>query len=90
MRYRVILTLALALGVCVGAAGTVGADANPFNKGDKTKKKRRKGRPKRGKAPRVGDVAPMFELKMLGGEKRVDLKSFQGKRPVILFFGSYT
>jgi len=89
MRYRVLLTLALALGVCFGATSSVGADANPFN-GDKTKKKQRKGRSGRGKAPRVGDAAPTFKLKMLDGKKQVDLKSFRGKRPVILFFGSYT
>ncbi len=89
MRYRLMWILALALGVCFGAAAPVGANANPF-KGDKAKKKQRKGKSKRGKAPRVGDVAPTFELKMLDGKKQVDLKSFQGKRPVILFFGSYT
>jgi peroxiredoxin len=89
MRYRVMLTLALALGLCFGSAGPVGADANPF-KGDKAKKKQRKGKPGRGKAPRVGDMAPTFKLKMLDGKKRVALKSFRGKRPVILFFGSYT
>jgi len=89
MRYRWILTLVLAVGICFGTAGPVGADANPF-KGDEAKKKQRKGKPKRGKAPGVCDMAPTFKLKMLDGKKQVDLKSFRGKRPVILFFGSYT
>lgn len=47
---------------------------------------------------KVGDAAPDFELKRLPaeGEKKADppeqvkLSSFQGKRPVVLIFGSYT
>jgi len=38
----------------------------------------------------VGDVAPIFILKSLDGEEETDLESFQGRRPVVLFFGSYT
>lgn len=42
-------------------------------------------------APKVGDAAPLFGLKMLGDENTtVKLASFRGKRPVVLFFGSYT
>jgi len=40
--------------------------------------------------PQVGDVAPTFTLQMLDSDKKVDLASFRGKRPVVLFFGSYT
>ena len=41
-------------------------------------------------APKVGDVAPVFTLKSLDGKGETDLASFKGKKPVLLFFGSYT
>lgn len=41
-------------------------------------------------APKVGDVAPTFKLKSLDGKSETDLASFKGKKPVVLFFGSYT
>ena len=41
-------------------------------------------------APQVGDVAYLFKLKTVDGEKEVDLASFKGNRPVAIFFGSYT
>jgi hypothetical protein len=37
-----------------------------------------------------GDVAPDFNLLSKEGSGRVRLTSFQGKRPVVLVFGSYT
>ena len=45
---------------------------------------------KKASAPRVGDVAATFKLKSLDGKSETDLASFRGKKPVILFFGSYT
>ncbi len=41
-------------------------------------------------ALRAGDTAPTFKLASLDGKSETDLASFRGKRPVILFFGSYT
>ena len=41
-------------------------------------------------APQVGETAPTFALKTLDGEATIDLKDYQGKQPVVLFFGSYT
>lgn len=38
----------------------------------------------------VGEMAPNFVLKSLDGSQETDLSSFRGKKPVILFFGSYT
>ena len=38
----------------------------------------------------VGDMAPDFELKTLGGKRTVSLRMHRGKRPVVLLFGSYT
>lgn len=41
-------------------------------------------------APKVGEMAPLFKLGSLDGKSEMDLKSFAGKRPVVLIFGSYT
>lgn len=41
-------------------------------------------------APKVGDLAPDFELQDPSGESTVRLSDFRGKRPVALVFGSYT
>jgi len=38
----------------------------------------------------VGDLAPDFELTVRGGEQKVKLSSFRGRKPVALVFGSYT
>jgi hypothetical protein len=47
-------------------------------------------RVRRGRAPRVGEPAPLFRLQSLDGASVTDLASFRGVRPVVLFFGSYT
>jgi len=41
-------------------------------------------------APRVGDIAPDFELCDVNGENPVRLSDYQGKKPVALIFGSFT
>ncbi len=41
-------------------------------------------------APKVGDLAPDFELRDPSGSTVVRLSDFRGKRPVALIFGSYT
>ena len=41
-------------------------------------------------APRVGDPAPDFELGDVDGEHSVRLSDFQGRKPVVLVFGSFT
>ena len=41
-------------------------------------------------APKVGDIAPDFELYDVNGENSVRLSDFQGQKPVALIFGSYT
>lgn len=56
----------------------------------------RDNRPLAAKIPAVGEVAPDFDLPMLGmkdedgKEVTVKLSSFAGKQPVALIFGSYT
>lgn len=42
------------------------------------------------KSPKVGDLAPDFELQGPEGDTRVRLSDFRGSRPVALVFGSYT
>jgi hypothetical protein len=41
-------------------------------------------------SPKVGDLAPDFELEDPSGQHSIRLSSFFGKRPVALVFGSYT
>ena len=41
-------------------------------------------------APRVGDIAPDFELSDVNGLNPVRLSDFRGDRPVGLVFGSFT
>ena len=38
----------------------------------------------------IGDMAPDFKLKTMDGKRTVNLGQFNGKRPVVLIFGSYT
>jgi hypothetical protein len=42
------------------------------------------------KSPKIGDLAPDFELQDPEGRAVVRLSDFRGKRPVALVFGSYT
>jgi hypothetical protein len=46
-------------------------------------------RPRQGDL-KVGQDAPLFELKILGKDERFKLESNFGKRPTVLIFGSYT
>ena len=41
-------------------------------------------------APKVGETAPTFTLKSHDGKSETSLASFNGEKPVVLFFGSYT
>lgn len=40
--------------------------------------------------PKVGELAPDFELTDVTGTKTVRLSDFKGKKPVVLLFGSFT
>ena len=42
------------------------------------------------KAPKVGDMAPDFELRDVNGENPVRLSDFRRVKPVALVFGSFT
>ena len=41
-------------------------------------------------APKVGDLAPDFELYDVNGDKPVQLSEIRGRKPVALVFGSFT
>lgn len=41
-------------------------------------------------APKPGDIAPDFELYDANGMNSVRLSDFKDKKPVVLFFGSFT
>jgi len=41
-------------------------------------------------APKVGDLAPEFELLDVNGDERVRLSDFRQQKPVALIFGSFT
>ena len=41
-------------------------------------------------APKVGDLAPDFELFDIRGENPIRLSDFRGNKPVALIFGSFT
>jgi len=41
-------------------------------------------------APKVGQMAPDFELRDVAGANPTRLSSFRGKKPVALLFGSFT
>ena len=41
-------------------------------------------------SPKLGNLAPDFELQSPDGATQVRLSDFRGKRPVALVFGSYT
>ncbi len=42
------------------------------------------------RAPRAGDLAPDFTLTDSSGTETVTLSDFQGKKPIVLVFGSFT
>ena len=41
-------------------------------------------------APKVGDLAPDFELFDIQGKNPIRLSDFKGNKPVALIFGSFT
>ena len=82
-----VLVVGLGLVLCAGA-GAVGQPAPDKPGGPDADA----GRPVRrvDKAPKAGEMAPTFALKSFDGKREVSLESSRGKRPVVLFFGSYT
>ena len=86
MRYR--MTMAL-LGLLAGAA--LAQERSPGQPRNREEMRERRGRMSSdAKALKVGQLAPAIKLTSLDGEKSFDLAANIDKRPVILFFGSYT
>ncbi len=73
---------------------SVDAQFRPFGKKGAGKKGERNTPPARGERVKTtiktGDPAPDFVLPTLKGKETVRLSDFQGKKPVVLIFGSYT
>ncbi len=42
------------------------------------------------RAPKLGELAPDFQLRDATGEHNVQLSEFRGREPVALIFGSFT
>ncbi len=86
-QWKLMLVPSLLLALVVGQAVAQEDD-------DSARRQRRQGMRERmmrdDDAPKVGAVAPVFTLKSLDGKSETDLASFTGKKPVLLFFGSYT
>lgn len=81
--YAISLVVAAHLAACAASGGRDQANADAEKSPTPQERK--------GPAPKVGDDAPRFTLKMLDDKsKEVQLAGFAGKRPVVLFFGSYT
>ncbi|MEE8170117.1 MAG: hypothetical protein V3T70_06175 [Phycisphaerae bacterium] len=83
-RQTVIAGVALAL--LAAPAATAWQDGS----GDRPKRRRGREFSRRGDGLKVGQKAPGFTLKTLDGKKEFDLSGLKGKRPVVVFFGSYT
>jgi hypothetical protein len=80
-RLQLIVTLSLVITIFVGAVLTRQSRAW------RTEDRRSSGG---SVGTKVGEIAPPFTLMSLDGKGKTDLASFRGKRPVVLFFGSYT
>lgn len=81
----------LVLGVFV--IGVVGYDIASTKSPDQKAERERIGQYKKQRRVgdlRVGDDAPDFKLESAGQKEVVQLSSFEGKRDVVLIFGSYT
>ena len=103
MRAVLIGLLTLATFSCVGVSSSYAQEsgeksaekrrekgAERGKRGGDRGKRGRRGQRGQDNAPKVGDVAPVFTLKSLDGESETDIGSFNGEKPVVLFFGSYT
>jgi hypothetical protein len=95
--FRVLLCTLLILGTRAAALAQLGPGAPPLNPAGKKpllrpgEKNTPAAKGERVKTDlKVGDPAPDFSLTCLETNAPVRLSSFQGKKPVVLIFGSYT
>ncbi len=67
------------------------AQAGPGQRGGSGDRSREgKRRQRDDNALKIGDAAPALRLKTLDGQKKVSVLAAEARKPVILFFGSYT
>ena len=93
---RMVLALVVGLSVFEITGCAAQRNAPEFRAGGVTSpafgRRGRKGRRNRRPdlAPAHGSAAPNFVLTSLDKDRTVELASFNGKKPVVLVFGSYT
>lgn len=76
--------------IVVTAAGGVAAQQPSRDRDRRGRRDRQRSTERTGSSPKAGQEAPPFTLKSVDGKHETNLASFRGKRPVVLFFGSYT
>ena len=87
MKRRQLVMFAL---IIVTVAGGVAAQQPSRDRDRRGRRDRQRSTEGTGSSPKAGEQAPPFTLKSVDGKQETNLASFRGKRPVILFFGSYT
>lgn len=96
-------TFVLFTAVLLIFAGANGVNAEPIDSPNQSQAEKRGAqspsstRRQRGRRPggndnslAAGEIAPEFRLKSLDGKDECQLSTLRAKKPVILFFGSYT
>ena len=89
-KYVPLRALAVALAAVLFMSGAAWADPQEDKPGSEKQEPKAGAAAPRARAPQVGEEAPLFTLTSPDGKREVSLASFRGKRPVALFFGSYT
>lgn len=87
MKRRQLVMFAL---IIMTVAGGVAAQQPSRDRDRRGRRDRQRSTERTGNSPKAGEQAPPFTLKSVDGKQETNLASFRGKRPVILFFGSYT
>ena len=87
MKRRQLVMFAL---IIMTVAGGVAAQQPSRDRDRRGRRDRQRSTERTGSSPKAGEQAPPFTLKSVDGKQETNLASFRGKRPVILFFGSYT
>ncbi|MCH7700717.1 MAG: hypothetical protein IID37_03415 [Planctomycetes bacterium] len=87
MKRRQLAMFAL---IIMTVAGGVAAQQPSRDRDRRGRRDRQRSTERTGSSPKAGEQAPPFTLKSVDGKQETNLASFRGKRPVILFFGSYT
>lgn len=90
MRAFLMLAFALVPALALAQDAEPEESGNPYGLSDERWEHIQDGNVGRAEELQVGQTAPDFDLRSLDGESSTRLAEFRGKRPVVLFFGSYT